>query len=85
MCLVVRPVENGQAQRDKRRIQQLYGVPERELLPFPERVLSKMFEAGIIDLIEHGGTPMRVLVGHGGLGRSLADALDCFFGRVAIA
>lgn len=72
--LVVRPIENRQAQRDERRVQQLYGVLELELLPFPERVLSKMFEAGIIDLPEHGGTPMAVLVGHGGLGRSLADA-----------
>ena len=72
--LVVRPVENRQAQRDERRVQQLYGVLELELLPFPERVLSKMFEAGIIDLPEHGGTTMAVLVGHGGLGRSLADA-----------
>ena len=55
-------------------VQQLYGVLELELLPFPERVLSKMFEAGIIDLPEHGGTPMAVLVGHGRFGRSLADA-----------
>lgn len=55
-------------------VQQLYGVLELELLPFPERVLSKIFEAGIIDLPEHGGTTMAVLVGHGGLGRSLADA-----------
>lgn len=55
-------------------VQQLYGVLELELLPFPERVLSKMFKAGIIDLPEHGGTPVAVLVGHGGLGRSLADA-----------
>lgn len=70
--LVVRPVKNRQAQRDERRVQQLYGV--LELLPFPERVLSKMFEAGIIDLPEHVGIPMAVLVGHRGLGRSLADA-----------
>ena len=37
-------------------------------------MLSKMFKAGIIDFLEHVGTPMAVLVGHGGLGRSLADA-----------
>lgn len=37
-------------------------------------MLSNMLKAGIIDFLEHVGTPMAVLVGHGGLGRSLADA-----------
>lgn len=37
-------------------------------------MLSKMLKAGIIDFLEHVGTPMAVLVGHRGLGRSLADA-----------
>lgn len=37
-------------------------------------MLSKMFKTGIIDFPEHAGTPVAVLVGHGGLGRSLADA-----------
>jgi len=37
-------------------------------------MLSKMFKAGIVNLLEYVGTPVAVLVGHGGLGRSLADA-----------
>ena len=72
--LVMRPVKNGKTQGDECRVQQFYGVLEPELLPFPERMLSKMLKAGIIDFLEHVGTPMVVLVGHGGLGRGLADA-----------
>jgi len=37
-------------------------------------MLSKMFKTGIIDFPEHAGIPVAVLVGHGGLGRSIADA-----------
>ena len=72
--LVVRPVENRQAHRDECRVQQLYGALEPEFLAFSERMLSKMFKAGIVNLLEYVGTLVAVLVGHGGLGRSLADA-----------